>query len=133
MQSGSERRAGPRFEVFAQASVASGGGETYLMSVRNVSAAGVFLEGRSLEHPELIPGVAIDLVLSATTPDMGDDEVVNVRCRGLVARIEPGSAMQAGGFGVSLEPLTADDRAELERLMIRLAGQRFAARGRSAG
>ena len=44
MNDASERRAAQRFEIFAQANVASGG-DVYVMSVRNISAAGAFLEG----------------------------------------------------------------------------------------
>jgi hypothetical protein len=118
----SERRGGPRFEIFAQASVISGG-DSYLMSVRNVSAAGAFLEGNTREHPDLTPGVAIELVLSPTGADIGDDEVINIRCRAIVTRIEAATLRQAGGFGVSLEPATAEDRAELESLLRRLGNQ----------
>ena len=90
MQNGSERRGGPRFEVFAQASIISGG-DSYLMSVRNVSAGGAFLEGSTREHPNLAPGVAIEIVLSPAAAELGDEELVNIRCRGLVSRVEMGT------------------------------------------
>jgi hypothetical protein len=118
----SERRGGPRFEIFAQASVISGG-DSYLMSVRNVSAAGAFLEGNTREHPDLTPGVAIELVLSPTGADIGDDEVINIRCRAIVTRIEAGTLRQPGGFGVSIEPAAASDREQLESLLRRLGTQ----------
>ena len=87
MNDASERRAAQRFELFAQANVAAGG-DVYVMSVRNISAAGAFLEGRPREHPDLAPGVEIEVSLSATTPGMDDDEMINVDCRGRVARVE---------------------------------------------
>lgn len=132
MQNRTERRGGPRFEIFAQASVISGG-DSYLMSVRNVSAAGAFLEGNTREHPDLTPGVAIELVLSPTGAEIGDDEVINIRCRALVTRVEMGTPRQAAGFGVSLEPASTADRAELEALLRRLADQRPSVAASGAG
>jgi hypothetical protein len=115
-----ERRATPRFEIFAQASVVSGG-EMYLLSVLNISAAGAFLEGRPKEYPDLRVGVEIDLALSATAADMSDDEVTNIQCRGRVARTVLGTAATPGGFGITIEPLSDADRNELEALLGRLA------------
>jgi len=119
MSDSSERRAAPRFEIFAQASVVSGG-EVYVMSVRNISAAGAFLEGRPREHSELAPGVEIEVALTATAPGMGDDEVLNINCRGQVARVELRTASSPGGFGISLEPASAQDAELLEDLLGRL-------------
>ncbi len=132
MQNGSERRGGPRFEVFAQASIMSGG-DSYLMSVRNVSAGGAFLEGSTREHPDLAPGVAIEIVLSPAAAELGDEEVVNIRCRGLVTRVEMGTPRQPGGFGVTLEPLSAADRTELEGLLRRLSEHQTTVPASSAG
>jgi hypothetical protein len=120
MNDASDRRATARFEIFAQASVLSGG-ETYLMSVRNISAAGAFLEGRPKDHADLAPGVEVEVALSATAPGMGDDEVINISCRGRVARVEMRTATSPGGFGIALQPATAQDREMLEDLLSRLA------------
>jgi hypothetical protein len=119
MNETSERRAAPRFEIFAQANVASGG-EVYLLSVRNISATGAFLEGRPREHADLAPGVEIEVALSAAGPGMGDDEVINIDCRGRVARVELRTPSSPGGFGITLEPKTAEDRERLEDLLSRL-------------
>jgi hypothetical protein len=97
-----ERRAQQRFEIIAQANVVSGG-DTYLLTVRNISAAGAFLEGRPRDHADLVPGVEIEVAISAAAPGMGDDEVLNIDCRGRVARIELKTSAGPGGFGVTLE------------------------------
>jgi hypothetical protein len=114
-----DRRAAPRFDIVAQANVVSGG-EVYLLSVRNISGAGAFLEGRPRDHADLVPGVEIEVSISATAPGMGDDEVINIDCVGRVARIELRTAAGPGGFGVTLEPKTAADRERLEDLLGRL-------------
>jgi hypothetical protein len=120
MKDASERRETPRFEIFAQASVASGG-EMHLMSVRNISASGAFLEGHPREHADLKPGVDIELALSAAAPGMDDDDVVNIECRGKVVRLVLPTAANPGGFGINLQPATAQDQERLEDLLGRLA------------
>jgi hypothetical protein len=132
MNDGSERRATPRFEIFAQASVVSGE-DSYLMSVRNISADGAFLEGRAKEHPDLKPGVAIEIVVSAAKPGMGDEEVINISCRGQVVRTELGTAAHPGGFGITLEPIADEDVEQLAQLLRQLAEERFAQRAVGAG
>jgi len=127
-----ERRGAPRFEIFAQANVVSGG-ETYLLSVRDISGAGVFLEGRPRDHADLVPGVEIEVAISAAGPGMGDDEVINIECRGKIARIELRTAAGPGGFGVSIEPKTAEDRERLEDLLGRLIDLPAAERPASIG
>src|SRR5579872_5105913 len=108
MTKASERRHAPRFEVIAQANVGSGD-EAYLIPVRNISATGVFLEGNPAEHPGLTAGVEVELVLSAAAAGTADDEVMNVRCKGRVVRIEPGKGTRAGGFGLTIEPATKEE------------------------
>jgi len=120
MSKASERRAATRFEIFAQANVVSGR-DSYLLSVRNISASGAFLEGLPKDHPELKPGVQIEVTLSATAPGMADDEIVNINYRGKIERVELGTATRSAGFGVALEPLNAAERERLEDLLSRLA------------
>jgi PilZ domain-containing protein len=132
MNDASERRAVQRFEIVAQANVASGG-DVYVMSVRNISAAGAFLEGRPREHADLAPGVEVEVSLSATTPGMGDDEVINIDCVGRVARVELRTPGSPGGFGIALEPKTAEDRERLEDLLSRLIALPAAQRPASIG
>jgi hypothetical protein len=127
-----ERRGAPRFEIIAQANVVSGG-ETYLLPVRNISGAGVFLEGRPRDHADLVPGVEIEVAISAAAPGMGDDEVINIECRGKIARIELRTAAGPGGFGVTIEPKTAADRERLEDLLGRLIDLPAAERPASIG
>ena len=119
MNDASERRAAQRFEIFAQANVVSVE-DVYVMSVRNISGAGAFLEGLPEEHADLAPGVEIEVAISATALGMGDDEVLNIDCRGRVVRVELRSANSAGGFGISLEPKTAEDQERLGDLLDRL-------------
>ena len=132
MNDASERRAAPRFEIFAQASVISGD-EVHLLSVRNISAAGAFLEGWPKEHADLAPGVEIEVALSATAPGMGDEEVINIDCLGRVARVELRTAVSPGGFAISLEPKTAQDQERLEALLTRLSDLPAAQRPASLG
>jgi hypothetical protein len=132
MNDASERRAAPRFEIFAQASVVSGG-EVHLLSVHNISAVGALLEGPPKEHADLTPGVDIEVTLSATAPGMDDDEVINIDCLGRVARVELRTAASPGGFGISLEPKTAQDRERLEDLLRRLGDLPAAQRPASLG
>ena len=115
-----ERRAAQRFEVFAQANVMSGG-DTYLLKVRNISSSGAFLEGSPKEHPDLVPGVQIDVTLSATAPGISDEDVLNIQCRGRIERVSPAVPGRTGGFGVALEPATAFERKRLEGLLVHLA------------
>jgi hypothetical protein len=116
----SERRVAPRFEIIAQANVASGG-DSYLMSVRNISLNGAFLEGRPQEHADLAVGVEVDVALSLTAPGINDDEIVNVQCHGKVARVEPWTAQSPGGFGVTFDAASDKDGKLLEELLGRLA------------
>jgi hypothetical protein len=118
----SEKRAAQRFEIVAQASVASGG-NVHVLAVRNISASGAFLEARPREHAELVPGANIEVCLSATVPgtatdDVIDiDEVINIDCRGRVARIQFRTPTSPAGFGITLEPKTAADQERLEDLL----------------
>jgi len=120
MTNASERRHAPRYEVIAQANVGSGD-EAYLIPVRNISATGVFLEGNPADYPHLTAGVELELVLSASAAGTADDEVINVRCRGRVARIEPGKPTRVGGFGLTMEPATKDEAVQMRALLGRLA------------
>ena len=118
MNDPAERRAAPHFQVAAQARVVSGG-EAHLLPVRNISAAGVFLDGRPREHADLVPGVEIEIVIAAATPGKADD-LIHIACRGTVARIEFRTASSPGGFGVVIDPKTDQDQERLEDLLGRL-------------
>jgi hypothetical protein len=116
MTTSPDRRFAPRYDLIAQANVASGG-EAFLMPVGNISTTGAFLEGNPAEHPDLKVGVELELVLSASTPGMGDDEVLNIKCKGRIARVEPARPSRAGGFGITLQLATAEEAACLEVLV----------------
>ena len=127
-----DRRAAPRLELVAQASVVSGD-DTYLLTVRNISASGAFLEGRPRDNPELVPGAEIEVAISAAGPGMGDDEVINIECRGKIARVELRTAAGPGGFGITIEPKSARDQEMLEDLLAQLIALPPAERPASIG
>jgi hypothetical protein len=116
MTTSPERRHAPRYDLIAQANVASGD-EAFLMPVRNISTSGAFLEENPAEHPDLKVGVELEIVLSASAPGMGDDEVLNLTCKGRIARVEPAKPTRVGGFGVTLKLATAEEVAYLEALI----------------
>jgi hypothetical protein len=120
MTTSPERRLAPRYELIAQANIAAGD-EAFLLPVRNISTTGAFLEANPAEHPDLKPGVDLEVVLSASAPGLSDDEVINIPCRGRIARIEPARPPRAGGFGITLEPVTKEDGVRLQALVGRLA------------
>lgn len=138
MNDAAERRASPRFDVAAQARVVCGR-ETYLLKLRNVSASGAFLEGRATDHAALVPGVEIAVVISVTVPGTGGDEVIdideviNIECRGQVVRRELRTPSSPGGFGITMEPKTAEDQERLEDLLGRLIALPPAQRPASIG
>jgi hypothetical protein len=120
----SDRRVAPRFDIVAQARVVSARG-VHVMSVCNISASGAFLEARPREHADLVPALEVEVSLSATVPGTADeminiDEVINIQCRGRVARIQFRTPTSPSGFGITIEPKTADDQERLEDLLSRL-------------
>jgi hypothetical protein len=121
----SDRRTAQRFEIVAQASVASGG-DVHVLAVRNISGSGAFLEARPREHADLVPGAEIEVSLSATLPGAAEDELINIDevikidCVGRVARIQFRTPTSPAGFGITLEPKTAQDQERLEDLLSHL-------------
>jgi hypothetical protein len=120
----SDRRAAPRYDIVAQAKVTSKAG-AHVLPVRNISASGVFLEARPREHGDLVPGVEVEVLLSATVPGAEDDaisidEVLNIDCRGRVARLQLRTPSSPSGFGITFEPKTDGDQERLEDLLGRL-------------
>jgi hypothetical protein len=119
MPTSADRRHAARYELIAQANVVSGD-EAYLLPVRNLSMTGAFLEGSPAEHPDLKPGVELEVTVSASDAAMGDEDVINVRCKGRVARVEPARLPSVGGFGITMEPATKEDAERLHALLGRL-------------
>src|SRR5262245_10281005 len=138
MKEAAERRAAPRFEIAAQARVVTGG-QTKILKLRNISASGAFLEGPAREHADLVPGVDIEVVISTTDPGAGGDdmitidEVINIECRGRIVRRELRTPSSPGGFGITIEPKTAEDQERLEDLLGRLISLPAAQRPASLG
>lgn len=96
------------------------GGEAHVLAVRNISASGVFLDGRPRDHADLVPGAEIEIVIGAATPGQTNDQLIHIHCRGRVARIEYRTATSPGGFGIIIEPKTEQDQERLEDLLARL-------------
>lgn len=121
----SDQRRDPRFEIVAQARLTSRAG-VHVFPVRNISASGAFLEARPREHGDLVPGVEVEVSLSATIPGTAEedliniDEVIDIECRGRVVRIQFRTPTSPSGFGITLAPKTAHDQERLEDLLTRL-------------
>jgi len=121
--SDSDRRGFSRIEVYAQANVLRSD-TVYLMSVRNISTGGVYLEGTPAEYPDLKPGTDIELVLFGSEEGEGAEEDLNVRCAGRVVRIDAGyPGKRPPGFGVTIDPTSDDERERLTSLLLRATGQ----------
>ena len=122
MPDGGNRKS-QRIEVYAQAEVR--GRDIYIMSVRNMSAGGVYLEGTEAEYPELKPGIAFDLVIFGSEDGQGDDPEFNIVCNAKIIRIDPGfQDKRPAGFGVTIEPVDQDNRDRLTNLLLRASGYR---------
>lgn len=116
MTTAPDRRLTPRYDLIAQANIASAR-EAFLLPVRNISTTGAFLEANPGEYPDLKVGVELEVVLSATTPGMGDDEVLNINGKGRIVRVEPAKGSSVGGFGITLELSSAEETTCLEALI----------------
>lgn len=108
-----ENRRFARIEYLAQVQL-SRDTEVHIMSTRNISRGGVFIQGHPPEFPELRVGAQVELVIfDADRPGETD-----VALSALVVRIEmatrPGGL---GGFGLQFVNLTKRNLNELERLI----------------
>lgn len=116
-------RTSPRIEVYAQAEVR--GADIRIMSVRNVSAGGIYLEGLPSDYPELRPGIEFDLVIFGSEDGMGDDPEFNIMCRARIIRIDEGFAgKRPPGFGATIDPVDQDNRDRLTNLLMRASAYR---------
>jgi hypothetical protein len=121
------QRSSPRIEVFVQAQVQSG--DVRILSVRNVSAGGLYLEGTPEEYPELRPGREIDLVIFGSEDGRGDDPDFNVCCKGQIIRLDEGFAgKRPPGFGCTIQPVDEEARRRLTNLLARASGYRVGTR-----
>lgn len=118
---GSERREEPRFEVFGQAKVSSGGA-AYVMPVRNISWGGLFLEGDPDDFPALSKGTKVEISLSGSLDGTKDPELADIRCLGEVVRVDRGDGKRQAGFGVTLRPADDDEMDRLGQLLLRVSG-----------
>jgi hypothetical protein len=121
--SDSPSRRSPRIEVFAQAQVR--GSDTHIVSIRNVSSGGCYLEGTLADYPELKPGVDFNLVIFGSEEGMGDDPDFNISCRAKVIRVDAGFPdKRPPGFGCTIDPIDQDHRDRLTNLLLRADGFR---------
>ncbi len=119
--SGRDRRAAPRYEIVAQANVTSQD-DVYVLTVRNLSAGGAFLEGERGEYPGLTTGVSVDIVLSCSLAGGSDDDVINIKCNAKITRVQSSTASLRGpGFGVAMTPASAQDAERLIKVLAALA------------
>lgn len=109
-----ERRAEPRFDVFAQIRVMCGT-VNYLMNVRNISCSGMFVAtgGGTGTPPGLQVGQPVDADLFI--PDIVD----NLRVEGEIMRLVDFGPTEKQGFGVRFFDLSADVLELLEDLVFR--------------
>ncbi len=115
-----DRRSSPRIEILAQAEIM--GTDIRIMEVRNISLGGIFLVGTPDQYPDLVPGVDIDLAISATDEDMGDEPDDNIACHARIVRIDAGDpGNRPPGFGATLEPIDEENRERLTLLLLRTA------------
>jgi hypothetical protein len=119
--SNADRRRSPRIDVFAQAEVL--GQDIRIMEIRNISTEGVFLMGTAADYPDLVPGVDIDLAISAVVADTERDPDANIACRARIVRIDPGEPGQRPpGFGATITPVDDDNRWRLLKLLAEAKG-----------
>ncbi len=118
---GPSNRKSQRIEVYAQAEIR--GKDIIILSVRNLSAGGVYLEGTPEEYPDLRPGTEIDLLLFGSEAGQGDDPEFNIQCKARVIRIDPGfPGKRPPGFGCTIDPVDQDQREKLTHLLVRSSG-----------
>lgn len=123
LESPESKRSSPRIEVFAQAEVH--GSEIHIMSVRNVSAGGVYLEGTPDEYPDLKPGLEFELLIFGLEDGVGDDPDFNIPCKARIIRLDPGvPGKKPAGFGCTIDPRDSDSRERLTKLLLRASGYR---------
>jgi hypothetical protein len=89
-----DNRAHPRFDVLAQVQVTRHS-EVYIMSTRNISRGGIFIQGDPQEYPELKVGTQVELVIF-NPDDPGQNDVT---LTAMVVRRERGREAMAG-FGL---------------------------------
>jgi hypothetical protein len=102
-----ERRRHPRFELVAQAEIATSQ-VLHLLRVANASRGGLFLRATPENYPDFKPGVEVKLQVFPGS----DDDAGEVRAVGRIVRIDPGGE---GGFAV--EFVEVEDPQVLEHLL----------------
>jgi hypothetical protein len=123
LPTGRDRRAAPRYEVLAQASVKSDD-EVYVLVVRNLSSCGAFFEAKPWEHPRLTIGTEVEIVLTCGDPQGREEDLVNIRCVGHIAHIDPGvPPVRPSGFGLALRPVDNQASDQLERVIASVAAR----------
>jgi hypothetical protein len=113
---GDNRRQHERFSVYAQAELARDG-EMVILSVRNLSTGGVFVEAPIGEYPNIKVGSRFELTISLAheTDDAGEPPpAIFARCIGRVVRRDRSNPP---GFALVFERVAQDQLAGLRALI----------------
>lgn len=105
-----DRRRHPRVDLLAQAQVSSMG-EVYLLTVRNASRTGLYLDGPPGRHPELQLDIAVDVQI---TP-LEQPEAAPIGLQARVVRIDHDP--ERPGFALEIEVMDDRSAVALEALL----------------
>jgi hypothetical protein len=111
-----ENRTHPRVDLFAQVQVTRDS-EVHVMSARNISRGGIFIQGEPAEIPDLRPGVEVEIVIFVGD-DLGlADGLADVRLGARVVRVEERGRADVPGFGLQFIAIERTQGQMLERLI----------------
>lgn len=120
---GSERRQHPRYDVLAQVEI-RGDDTALVMSVRNISAGGLYVDLDSPDPgtlgPALAPGQRATVFLDASD---GDDESLSVTREAEILRIDSRGPGGSGGMAMRWQPASAEVAARFARVLEALLGR----------
>lgn len=109
-----DRRRQPRFAIPAEVQILLPGddGEIDVARARNVSIGGVYIAAEAADHPALVPGTSVEIVVS--------HHGTSVRSPGRVIRRDPGnSGDRPAGIGIVFEEIDPENQARLRALIVR--------------
>jgi c-di-GMP-binding flagellar brake protein YcgR len=107
-----EHREHPRVDLFAQVQV-TGEAEVHIMSARNISRGGIFLQGEPTEFPGLQPGVEVAIVIFVGE-ELG---LAEVRLRARVVRVDERGKAAIPGFGLQFIVIERTQGKMLDQLI----------------
>jgi hypothetical protein len=104
-----DRRAHPRYELYAQVQVARER-EVHIMRARHISRGGLFIQGHPETYPDLQVGARVEVVVFDADHPGRDDISLDAQ----VVRGDP------SGFGLRFNNLTGFEAGALDNLLRRL-------------